>query len=329
MAKQQTILVTGAAGFIGINIVAQLAAQGHSIIGCDSAQFSERAPSLAHLPFAAWLAPSDLMAWLDEHGTTIESVIHLGAISDTTETDKELLQLNNVRFTLDLWARAARHNWRFLYASSAATYGDGGQGFVDSDDLAYLESLTPLNLYGWSKNQSDQLILQACLAGKPAPTHWAGMKFFNVYGPHEGHKGHMQSLVGKMVPQIQAGEVVRLFQSHHPDYPDGGQLRDFIYVKDACAWMEKALGAPNLGGLYNVGTGAPRSFADLAHATFAALGIPPQIEYVPMPDSIRHQYQYYTRADVAKSQAAGLYSHAYRLELGVADYVKELTKAQA
>ena len=188
----------------------------------------------------------------------------MGAISDTTETDEALLDRNNVRYTLDLWERARAHNWRFLYASSAATYGDGANGFVDNDDLVALDRLQPLNPYGRSKHNTDLAILTGIEQGQGAPDVWAGFKFFNVYGPNEEHKGTMRSLVRKIVPQVQRGELVRLFRSHRPDYADGAQERDFIYVQDANAPVIRALTQERLNGLFNVGTGQARSFRGLA-----------------------------------------------------------------
>jgi ADP-L-glycero-D-manno-heptose 6-epimerase len=248
----------------------------------------------------------------------------MGAISDTTETDESLLDANNVRFTLDLWERACKHNWCFLYASSAATYGDGSNGFIDSDDLNELAKLRPLNLYGWSKHKTDISILSGIDRGLGAPDVWAGFKFFNVYGPNEEHKGSMRSLVRKIFPQIKRGETVSLFRSHRADYADGAQERDFIYVKDAIVPVVRALTRAKLSGLFNVGTGQARSFLDLTLATFAALDMRPNIEYIDMPLSIRDQYQYYTAADVRKAIDNDLYEHKYSLEQGVAEYIREL-----
>jgi ADP-L-glycero-D-manno-heptose 6-epimerase len=319
------IIVTGAAGLIGSQLIADLHAKGCQLVGVDYCDREERAAYFDGITLEQWLHPGALNAWLDRNAKEVGAVIHMGAISDTTETDKALLDRNNVRFTLDLWERSRSHNWRFLYASSAATYGEGTQGFVDSDDLDSLAQLQPLNLYGWSKHETDVAILTEIAQGRGAPDNWAGFKFFNVYGPNEEHKGAMRSLVRKILPQIQRGEVVRLFRSHRPDYADGAQERDFIYVKDAIAPVVRALGLEKLGGLFNVGTGEARSFRDLALATFAALDAAPTIEYVDMPENIRNQYQYHTAADTAKAKAQGLYVNDYTLEQGVADYVATLT----
>lgn len=319
------IVVTGAAGLIGSQLVSALHARGCAVVAVDYCSMAERASYFDGITVHEWLHPAILNDWLDAHAEEVAAIIHMGAISDTTETDEALLDANNVRFTLDLWERACTHNWRFLYASSAATYGDGTDGFVDSDDLSDLAKLRPLNLYGWSKHKTDIAILTAIAQGTRAPDVWAGFKFFNVYGPNEEHKGGMRSLVRKIAPQIQRGEMIRLFRSHRPDFADGAQERDFIYVKDAIVPVIRALGSAGLGGLFNVGAGEARSFRDLALATFAALSVQPRIEYVDMPGNIRNQYQYHTAADTAKAKAHGLYANAYSLEQGVVDYVEVLT----
>ena len=320
------IIVTGAAGLIGSQLIADLHSKGCQLVGVDFCNREDRAAYFGDIALEQWLHPGALNAWLDRNAKEVAAVIHMGAISDTTETDKALLDRNNVRFTLDLWERARTYNWRFLYASSAATYGDGAQGFVDSDELDRLAELQPLNLYGWSKHEADVAILTEIAQGLGAPDNWAGFKFFNVYGPNEEHKGAMRSLVRKILPQIQRGEMVRLFRSHRPDYADGAQERDFIYVKDAIAPVVRALGFEKLGGLFNVGTGEARSFRDLALATFAALDVGPNIEYVDMPLNIRNQYQYHTAADIKKAKSLGLYVNDYTLEQGVTDYVNTLTR---
>lgn len=323
-----SIVVTGAGGLIGSQLVSALHEQGCSIVAVDFCQRQERASYFEGVTIRDWLHPDALGGWLEEHAAEVSSIIHMGAISDTTETDEALLDANNVQFTLDLWERACANNWRFLYASSAATYGDGTNGFADSDDLSQLAKLQPLNLYGWSKHKTDVAILQRIARGQTPPDVWAGFKFFNVYGPNEEHKGAMRSLVRKIVPQIQHGQMVRLFRSHRSDYEDGAQERDFIYVKDAIGPILQALHVDRLSGLINVGTGEARSFRDLALATFAALNRPVQIEYVDMPENIRDQYQYHTAADTEKAKALQLQVNRYTLERGVADYVAALTVGQ-
>ena len=214
------------------------------------------------------------------------------------------------------------HGRTFIYASSAATYGDGAAGFDDDPSVQALAALRPLNLYGWSKQAFDLWAARAVRAGRPAPPRWAGLKFFNVYGPNEGHKGDMMSLVAKSHAVVAAGGVVRLFMSHRPEYPDGGQLRDFVYVKDCVDVVLWLLDQPKLEGVYNLGTGRARSFLDLVTAAFAAEGRPVRIEYVDMPEVLRERYQYFTEARMERLRALG-YSAAFRsVEDGVGDYVR-------
>ena len=325
---QGIIVVTGAAGMIGSQIVRALADRGCRLVGCDHVSPEERADYLRGVQLEAWVQPALLPEWLECRAAEIGAIIHMGAISDTTETRLALLQTNNVRFSLNLWDLACRHDWRFLYASSAATYGNGEQGFFDSSAADYLSGLRPLNPYGWSKHGVDRAIARQVAEGADTPSVWAGFKFFNVYGPHEEHKGEMRSLVRKMVPTILAGEAVSLFRSHRPDIADGDQRRDFIHVKDAIAPVIAALARPHLAGLVNVGTGTARSFRDLALATFAALGVEPRIDYRDMPDAVRGQYQYWTSADTVRAERLGLQCASFSLEAGVADYVDWLLTAR-
>lgn len=320
------VVVTGAAGFIGANLVQALVAAGYRVVGCDSFGRGARWRYLEGVWLHDWLEPGALLDWLDRHADAVAAVVHLGAISATTEQDVDALMRTNVRLSLDLWERACRHDWRFVYASSAATYGDGACGFTDCDRLEALLQLRPLNAYGWSKQLVDLRIARDQADGRPVPSAWAGLRFFNVYGPREDHKGDMRSLVRKLVPRISAGERVELFQSHRPDFPDGGQRRDFIHVDDAVAVILRALAAPALSGLFNVGTGSARTFADLARACFTALGQEPRIDFVPMPEPLRRQYQYHTQADVAKAVTYGLQGTPRSLEQGVTDYVHWLVE---
>lgn len=317
-------VVTGAAGMIGSQLVCALAQRGHRIVACDAVLREERADYLANIAIEEWLRPDELCSWLGQRADDVSAVVHMGAISDTTERSIDRLIAHNTAFTMDLWQLACEHGWRFLYASSAATYGGGENGFVDDCDPAYLDRLRPLNLYGSSKHVADCQIVAQWHGGGQTPPVWAGFKFFNVYGPNEEHKGAMRSLVRKIAPTILRGQPVRLFRSHNPDYADGEQLRDFIYVKDAIRPVLHALDLDRLAGLFNVGTGEARSFLDLARATYAALGREPQIEYIDMPESIRAQYQYFTQANVTRVRAAGLHEIQFTLETGVSDYVAEL-----
>lgn len=322
----KAIVVTGALGMIGSHVVKALALAGYQVIPCDFAEHVNARRYLELLRLEEIIDPIHLFTWLDSNAGRVGAIVHLGAISDTMETNLELLDRNNVVFSMELWRRAAQSNWPFIYASSAATYGSGEHGFVDSEDLNYLRELRPLNAYGASKNTVDLQILKDVQSGFPAPRVWAGLKFFNVYGPNEDHKGDMRSIVAKIVPQILAGQPVKLFRSHHPDYPDGRQKRDFIYVKDAVRPILEALTRHDLSGVFNVGTGQASTFLDLVTHTFNALGRDPYIEYIDLPEKLRGAYQYFTKADVAKARLEGLHDVRFTLQQGVRDYVLTLVQ---
>ena len=315
-------LVTGAGGFIGSNIACALAQDGLAVVACDTFSHEQGWEYLAPAVLHDVIRPAEAPAWLSSHAGQVTAIVHMGAISDTTETDLNKFITNNIRVTLDLWRYAAAHDTIFIYASSAATYGDGSAGFVDDDSLTALAALQPLNAYGWSKHFVDRRIMDDLARSRPAPRRWAGLKFFNVYGPNEGHKASMRSVVHQLYPLAAAGEPVKLFKSAHPEYPDGGQLRDFIYVKDCCEVVRKMLAAPSLSGVFNVGTGTARTFVALANAVFRAVHREPRIEYVDMPEALRGRYQYFTQADISKLRAAGFAPHFHDLEAGVTDYVR-------
>ena len=315
-------LVTGAAGFIGSNIAADLAAGGRDVVACDWFGQGEQWRYLAPTRLHDIVRPEALPAWLQANAADVGEIVHMGAISATTETDVDRIVALNVRATLDLWRFATERGASFVYASSAATYGDGAQGFGDDDAPDALARLRPLNAYGWSKHVADRRIAEDAARGRPTPPRWAGLKFFNVYGPNEAHKGSMRSVVHQLYPAAARGETVSLFASDRPDYADGGQLRDFVYVKDIVAIVRRMLDAPRLAGLYNAGTGQARSFADLARAVFAAADRPPSIAYREMPQALRGKYQYFTEADVSKLRRDGLAPNFHGLEDGVADYVR-------
>ena len=246
----------------------------------------------------------------------------MGAISSTTERDVDLIVRENYRVSRELWEFSARESVRFLYASSAATYGDGGAGFDDDGSPAALAKLRPLNPYGWSKHLFDRFVAREIARGAPAPRQWAGLKFFNVYGPNEYHKGSMKSVVAQSFPRAAAGEAITLFRSHNAKFADGGQLRDFIYVRDCADVVAWLLKTPSVSGLFNLGTGKARTFSDLARAMFAALNRKPNIVYVDMPAELRDKYQYFTEARMERLRAAGYATPFTSIEDGVSDYVQ-------
>jgi ADP-L-glycero-D-manno-heptose 6-epimerase len=318
------ILVTGGAGFIGSNIVLELAQSGARVAVCDLLRSGEKWRNLSPARLHDVIRPDALFEWLARHSDRVTTVVHMGAISSTTETDVDKFVATNIRLSLNLWRWCADHSVRFIYASSAATYGDGSAGFNDQQHPDALAALRPLNPYGWSKHVVDQRVISDMVRGEPTPPQWAGLKFFNVYGPNEGHKGVMQSLVTKVYPTVKAGEPVTLFKSHNPGYRDGGQLRDFVYVKDCVAVVLWLLRNPETSGLFNVGTGTARSFLDLVNSLCVVVGCAPNIRFVDTPAELRAQYQYCTRADVTKLRHAGFDTPFYSLEDGVRDYLTQV-----
>jgi ADP-L-glycero-D-manno-heptose 6-epimerase len=316
------IIVTGGAGFIGSNLVAALEARGTAnIVVVDRLGHDDKWRNLARRDVADIIPPEALREFISLHRHDIDMIFHMGAISTTTETDADLILANNWRASVDVWALAAKYDLRLVYASSAATYGDGGQGFDDGLSRAALARLLPLNAYAWSKHLFDRRVARAVECGEKLPSQWAGLKFFNVYGPNELHKGAQMSVVPQFKAQIEATGVARLFKSYRPDYRDGEQLRDFVHVDDTVAVMLWLLDNPAVNGLFNVGSGAARSFLDMARAIFAALGREPSIEFVEMPEGMRDRYQYFTQAEIGRLRNAGFTRPFATLEDGVADYV--------
>jgi ADP-L-glycero-D-manno-heptose 6-epimerase len=315
------IVVTGGAGFIGSNIVLDLSAAGARVVVCDLFRSGQKWRNIAAASLYDILRPEALFGWLERHRDDVGVVIHMAAISSTTESDVDNFVANNVRLTLDLWEWCAKASKRLIYASSAATYGDGSAGFSDDQSPTALAALRPLNPYGWSKHVVDRRIIDDVVRGRSAPPQWAGLKFFNVYGPNEEHKGPMQSLVSKIDPIVRAGGTVTLFKSHDPRYRDGEQLRDFVYVEDCVAVVRWLMGNPVVSGLFNVGTGAARSFLELVGAVCAAVGCKPDVRFVDIPDELRMQYQYFTRAHIGKLRSAGFTAPFYSLEEGVRDWL--------
>ncbi|MBM3952830.1 MAG: ADP-glyceromanno-heptose 6-epimerase [Rhodospirillales bacterium] len=317
-------VVTGGAGFIGSNIVAALdERQPGSVLVCDRLRDGVKWSNLATRELIDIVPPEELFAFLDRHARDVEAVIHMGAISSTVETDADRIFVSNYRLSLGLWQWCARHQVRLIYASSAATYGDGARGFDDDGDPKALAALRPLNAYGWSKNLFDRRVARLLAGGETSPPQWAGLKFFNVYGPNEYHKGDQRSVAVQIYERISRGEAARLFKSHRPDYGDGGQLRDFIWVGDCVDIVLWLLDHPGVSGLFNCGTGKARSFADLAAAVFAAADRKPKIEYVPMPETLRAKYQYFTEARMDRLRAAGYGKPFTTLEEGVRRYVRD------
>jgi ADP-L-glycero-D-manno-heptose 6-epimerase len=315
------LLVTGGAGFIGSNIVASLNEAGRADVAVSDILGSDgKWRNLAARQLADFVPPADLMRWLE--GRKLDAVIHLGAISSTTATDADAVMETNYRLSLRLLEWCAATRTPFIYASSAATYGDGQAGFSDDCSLAALKRLKPMNLYGWSKQLFDLAVVERAARKDKLPPQWVGLKFFNVFGPNEYHKGEMMSLVAKRFPEASAGRPVRLFKSHRSGIGDGEQKRDFIYVDDAVSVVHWLLETPSVSGIFNVGTGKARSFRDLIMAMFAALGREPTIEYIDMPESIRDSYQYFTQAEMENLRRAGFNAAFGTLEQGVTRYVK-------
>jgi ADP-L-glycero-D-manno-heptose 6-epimerase len=316
------LLVTGGAGFIGSNVVAALNEAGRrDIVVNDHLGAGDKWRNLAKRQLADIVTPPELLRWLE--GRKLDAVLHFGAITETTATDADLVIDSNFRLSLKLLDWCAATGIPFIYASSAATYGDGGQGFGDDWSLQSLQRLRPMNLYGWSKHLFDLAVVERSRNGAALPPQWAGLKFFNVFGPNEYHKGEMMSLVAKRFEDARSGQSVRLFRSERAGINDGEQMRDFIYVDDVVAVVLWLLAMPSVSGIFNVGTGRARSFRDLVVAMFCALGRAPQIDYVDMPPSIRAQYQYFTEADVESLRRAGYNAGFTPLEDGVARYLTE------
>jgi ADP-L-glycero-D-manno-heptose 6-epimerase len=336
MNKEKTILLTGAAGFIGSYMLGYLNKQGfENIIIVDDFSEEDKKPNYETKRFIDKIERENLFEWLKTNDPKIDLVFHLGARTDTTEFDYSIHEKLNVEYSKNIWNYCTEKNIPLVYASSAATYGGGELGYKDDHNL--VEKLQPLNPYGTSKNEFDKWVLAQT---HNSPPFWTGLKFFNVYGPNEYHKSRMASMIFHGFNQIQKTGKVKLFKSHKPEFKDGEQLRDFIYVEDVanvCYWMmnESAKGlmthdlpAGQAGsrlttGIYNLGTGKARTFNDLAKATFAAMGKEPVIEYIDMPEDIRDKYQYFTEADMTKLSNAGYKEDFYSLEDGVRTYVTD------
>jgi ADP-L-glycero-D-manno-heptose 6-epimerase len=313
------VLVTGGAGFIGSALVWELNRRGcERIVIADFLESSEKWKNLAPLTFEDYLEADDLVPRLNSKSIgRFDVVLHMGACSSTTERNAAYLARNNYEFTKDLASCALASNARFVYASSAATYGDGAAGMKDDSSLSYLHTLRPLNMYGYSKQMFDLYAAQRGILDKIV-----GVKFFNIFGPNENHKGDMRSLVNKAYDQVvQTGEI-RLFKSYRDEYADGAQKRDFLYVKDAVAMTLHLAAADNTSGLFNVGSGDANTWRDLANAVFGALGETPNIRFIDMPEELRGKYQYFTQADIGRLRARGYSAAITPLADAVTDYVR-------
>ncbi len=311
------IVVTGAAGFIASALVSKLNKEGYNdIVVVDDFTREDKKKNLEGKTITGKVDRNEFHDWLDKNHKLTEFIFHLGARTDTTEFDVELFDRLNLNYTKRLWKQCVQYGLPFVYASSAATYGMGELGYEDKDDLAF--ELKPLNPYGDSKNDFDKWALEQ----DEKPYHWVGCKFFNVFGPNEYHKGRMASVVMHTFNQINKTGAMKLFASHNPEYKDGEQIRDFIYVEDVLNVLMFHMEKRDHSGLYNLGTGKSRTFYDLAAATFRAMDLEPKISFVPTPEDIRDKYQYFTEATVDKLRAAGYDKPFTELENGIKDYVQ-------
>lgn len=322
------IIVTGGAGFIGSNLVAALEeSSDQPIIVCDRLRSNEKWQNLCKRKPLEIIHPDALFSFLDDHTQDIEIIYHMGAISTTTERDADLILENNIHLSLNLFYWCTQNKTRFIYASSAATYGDGNQGFRDDWSSNYLKKFRPLNAYAWSKHWVDRQIASWIEEGGDTPSQWAGLKFFNVYGPNEYHKGAQQSVASHLFRTIyKEKQPARLFKSYKAPYPDGGQQRDFIWVRDCIDVLLWLKDTPSVKGIFNVGTGKARSFMDLATALYDALEQKPAIDFIDMPEGLPEKYQYFTEATSENLKKAGYTKGFTPLEDGVRQYVQHYLK---
>lgn len=316
------IVVTGAAGFIGSNVVAEFeAASLGPIVAVDWPEPAAKWRNLAAHRIAASVRPDCLLDFLDQHSAEVTLIVHMGAITSTTDRYWDRLMGCNVSLTIALWDWCAAHEVPFIYASSAATYGARETHFTDDESVVALAALRPLNAYGWSKKITDDIIAMRLAQGSPRPPQWIGLKFFNVYGPNEYHKSNMMSVATKLFQTLARGEQVRLFKSYRGDVEDGYQRRDFVYVKDCSRSILWFAGHVGVSGLFNIGSGKAQSFVEIVQAFEAVLHRRIEIEFIDMPEGVREQYQYFTEADMTKAAAAGLDIRFADLHHGIGDFV--------
>jgi ADP-L-glycero-D-manno-heptose 6-epimerase len=320
---RRIVFVTGGAGFIGSNIAAKLAEdRSLDVVVCDRLHEAELGKwrNIAKTPIGDFVAPEHMFDWLEKRWRDVELVVHMAAVSSTTEPDADKIIHSNFTLSRDLFRWCADRQRRLIYASSAATYGAGEAGFVDDNAYEALAALRPLNTYGWSKALFDLFAVRQADRDY-APPQWVGLKFFNVYGPNEEHKHSMKSVASQIWPQVREGHAVQLFKSYRKDVPDGGQKRDFVYVRDVADVTRWLFENPQVNGIYNLGSGTARTFEDLARQVFVAAGTNAQIEYTPMPPAIRDKYQYFTEARMDRLAAAGYATPMTPLEEGIGEYV--------
>lgn len=317
-------VVTGGAGFIGSNILAALEERGlRPLVVVDRLRDGTKWRNISKREITDVVTPEHVFDFLESHRSKIKAIIHMGAISATTERDADKIVTNNFNLTIALYKWCAVHRVRFIYASSAATYGDGSHGFDDNASIEHLSLLQPLNAYGWSKHLFDRRLARQLSEGRQTPPQWVGLKFFNVYGPNEYHKGGQSSVVSQVFPHARENAYFNLFKSHNPDYEDGGQMRDFVWVGDCVDVIMWLLDNPQVSGLFNLGTGKARTFRDLASAVYKALGKEPRIRFVDTPMQIRDKYQYFTEARMDRLREAGYTKPMTSLEDGVTRYVQQ------
>lgn len=320
----KTIVITGGAGFLGSNLAHYLSDSGqYRIVIVDMLGNGGQWQNLVRVPADEIVSPSNFFYWLEDYGDSVEAIIHLGGVSASTEQDVGLMMESNHQYPLLLWRWCAKHGKRFFYASSAEVYGAGEQGFDDNLEVEAMRKLRPLNPNGWSKKLFDLHVAQAAARKDKLPSQWIGLRFFNLYGPNEYHKGPQRSVALQIFEDASKGVPAKLFRSGNVAYADGGQKRDFMYVKDAVKVMVWLLENPQINGIYNIGTGVARSFNDLAQTVFAALGRKPVVKYVDMPNHVvERQYQYLTEASLERLHAAGYRESFVSLEEGVQEYIQ-------